>query len=302
MRFVVTGSGGQLGQCLVRRIAGRAGADCVAAWDHAGLDIGDARAIEAAFDALPSKPDMLVNAAAFTAVDRCETEWDLALSVNGAGPGNLAAACARRGVRMLHVSTDYVFDGVASAPYTEDTEMAPRTAYGRSKAEGERRVLEALPDALVVRTSWVFGPGKNFVAAILRQAELRRNAEVEGPLRVVDDQVGRATYADDLALALLELADATGGSSADGGRYHLANAGVITWWDFAREILDTSGFAALQIDRAKTEELNLPADRPRYSVLDCGRAEALGIRLRDWKTALAAYLATLADPGLRGDT
>jgi len=293
VRFVVTGCSGQLGACLVERLATDADARCVGAYDHAGLDVADPEAVRGIFDGLPGgPPDVLVNAAAFTAVDRCESEWECALAVNGTGPGYLAEACRAVGTRLIHVSTDYVFAGEATTPYVETTEVAPVTAYGRSKAEGERRVLETLPDALVVRTSWVFGPGWNFVAAILRQANLRRSGEVSGPLQVVDDQLGCPTYAADLAEGLIALSRAASRSESVRGLYHLSNAGAITWWDFAREILDVSGFAALQIDRIKSDQLELPARRPLYSVLDCARAGALGIRLRDWKLALAAYLAT----------
>jgi dTDP-4-dehydrorhamnose reductase len=284
----------------VARLETAADATCVSALDHAALDVADPDAVSRLFDDLEDgPPDVLVNAAAFTAVDRCESEWEHALAVNGAGPGHLAELCAKTGTRLVHVSTDYVFDGEATTPYAETVALAPRSAYGRSKAEGERRVLATLPSAIVVRTSWVFGPGRNFVGAILRQAILRRSGAAEGPLQVVDDQLGCPTYAADLAEGLLALARAAERSDAVRGVYHLANAGAITWWDFARQILDTCGFADLRIERIKSDALDLPAPRPRYSVLDCGRAEALGVRLRGWQAALAAFLETAEGHALR---
>jgi len=154
-------------------------------------------------------------------------------------------------------------------------------------------VLEADPEALVVRTSWVFGPGRNFVGAILRQARLRRSGEARGPLSVVDDQRGCPTYAADLAEGLCALR-----AAGAQGLYHLCNAGPITWWDFARAILDETGHGDLQIERARTADLSLPAPRPAYSVLDCSRAAALGVRLRGWREALIDYLASPAGRAL----
>jgi dTDP-4-dehydrorhamnose reductase len=294
MRWVVIGRGGQLGRCLEQQLRGDPRQQLVAALDRAELDVGDAAAVEAFFEGMaPEPPDVLVNAAAFTGVDLCESEEALAMAINGEAPGRLAQHCSRIGTKLVHVSTDYVFDGEASVPYPTSAPLAPASAYGRSKAEGERRVAAAQPEALVVRTSWVFGPGKNFVGAILRQAGLRRRGEVSGPLRVVADQAGTPTYAADLASGLLSLATlaAEDGRARElGGLYHLTNAGQTTWWGFARAILDASGCADLEIERLATADLDLPAPRPLYSVLDCDRAAALGVRLRSWRDALVAYL------------
>lgn len=267
----------------------------VAAFSHAELDIADRDAVVRAFDCWAgSPPDVVVNAAAYNQVDRCESDGaDAAMRVNGEGPGVLAAACEAIGARLLHVSTDYVFSGEAHAPVPEDATPAPRSAYGRSKLAGEQRVSEASPEAIIVRTSWVFGPGKNFVVAILRQARLRRTGEAQGPLRVVDDQQGCPTYAADLAEAIRTLA----AGPAPGGIYHWQNAPdpgdpePPSWWDFARAILDAAGYSDLEIDRATTEEIAAAAPRPAYSVLSCERAEAQGARRRSWREALAAYLA-----------
>jgi dTDP-4-dehydrorhamnose reductase len=227
----------------------------------------------------------LVNAAAFTHVDRCEREPETAHRVNAAAPTLLASECRERGVRLVHVSTDYVFDGRGSCPYREDDPTAPRSAYGRTKLEGERGVLEASDAFLVVRTSWVYGQGRNFIEAILSQAEARRGGSAEGPLRVVDDQWGQPTYASDLAPALCELA-----AAGARGVVHVTGGGVATWWDVARAALDEAGYPDLVIDRIATSELQVDAPRPAWSVLDCSRAESLGVRLRAWREALADYL------------
>ncbi len=291
-RWIITGSQGQLGRALARELREDADCELVAAFDHAQLDISDPRAVPQVLgDALAGKPDVLVNAAAFNHVDRCESEPDAAQKVNGAGPGLLAVACGKAGVKLVHVSTDYVFDGRAERPYREDDPPAPQSAYGRSKLEGERRVLAASPEFLVVRTSWIFGEGRNFVAGVLEQAKRRRRGELEGALRVVDDQRGRPTYAADLAEAIRAAVER--GAS---GLLHLANRGIASWWDLARATLDESGFADLEIERIATDALSLPAPRPRFSALDCSRARELGIRLRIWRDALIAYLRSEGSP------
>jgi dTDP-4-dehydrorhamnose reductase len=192
----------------------------------------------------------------------------------------------------VHVSTDYVFDGDAERPYEEEDTPAPRSVYGRSKLEGEERVRAVSEDFLVVRTSWVYGRGRNFLAAILAQAEARRRGEAAGPLRVVDDQHGRPTYAEDLASGLRGLVE-----RGARGVYHLAGGGeAATWWELARACLDAAGFADLVVDRIRTEDLQLDAARPARSVLDCSKAEARGVRLRRWQDALVAYLAAPESP------
>jgi dTDP-4-dehydrorhamnose reductase len=288
---------------MVRSLSNDAsdGGDVLArAFSRSELDVGDESAIARALDGLAGgPPDVLVNAAAYNQVDRCESDgWAEAARVNGEAPGLLARACEERGCRLVHVSTDYVLSGEGKTPICENADPAPQSAYGRSKLLGEQRVQEASADAMIVRTSWVFGPGRNFVGAILRQGRLRHSGEAEGPLRVVDDQRGCPTYADDLAVGIRRLVAATGPGAGQGGVYHLSNAPdpagdeAPTWWDFARGILDGAGYGDLEIERVSTEQLALPAPRPAYSVLDCGRAESLGVRLRGWREALRAYLAS----------
>ncbi|MCH2186751.1 dTDP-4-dehydrorhamnose reductase [Myxococcota bacterium] len=299
VRWLVTGAEGQLGRCLVARIQGNSGERLAGAFTRADLDLSDKEKVHRLRETVLDQVDVVVNAAALTAVDRCESESTQAFAVNAEGPAFLGEACRDSGTALIHISTDYVFDGKASRPYSEADSRNPRSVYGRSKAEGEIRLLELMPEALVVRTSWLFGPGRNFVVAIREQAEKRRRGEATGPLRVVDDQQGTPTYAADLAEGLCQLGRHLAGDeksiavvegSAPRGLMHLANSGQTSWFSFAREILDRSGFSEVQIEPSKTAELNLPAPRPAYSVLDCSRAKSFGIRLRSWQEALAAYL------------
>ncbi|MDH5567289.1 MAG: dTDP-4-dehydrorhamnose reductase [Myxococcales bacterium] len=282
-QWIVTGCRGQLGRALTSLLESRGIAPL--AVSHAELDIADAGAVGAFFAERVSGGGTMLNAAAFTHVDRCEREPEMAERCNAIAPEILAHACRATGTRLVHLSTDYVFSGEAREPYREDAGTGPCNVYGRTKLEGERRVLGASPDFLVVRSSWIFGAGRNFIAAILDQAERRRSGQASGPLRVVDDQTGRPTYARDLAQALLALLEADAR-----GLYHVANAGIATWWDLARFCLDETGYAELSIERIRTEALGLPARRPRWSVLDCSRAEALGVRMRGWKEAVRAHL------------
>ena len=297
MRWAITGRDGQLGRCLVSLIEADASEQLVAAFGHAELDVADERQVSSAFGRLSDGVDVVVNAAALTAVDGCETEVARAFSVNAEAPALLGRACQELGASLLHVSTDYVFDGAGRVPYPEDHPKSPQCVYGQSKAEGESRLLDLMPEALVVRTSWLFGPGRNFVVAIMDQAAMRREGRATGPLRVVSDQRGTPTYAGDLAEALVVLgrmmADADRSTServAPRGLLHLTNGGETTWFSFARAILDLSGYTEIAIEPTSTDSLDLPAARPAYSVLDCSRAGALGIQLRDWRSALADHL------------
>jgi dTDP-4-dehydrorhamnose reductase len=291
-RWIVTGAGGQLGRCLVARLGADPRYVLAAAPDRGALDVTDPAAVARAIaDAAGGPPDVVANAAAMTHVDLCEQQPALAEAANAVAPGVLAAVCARVGARLVHVSTDYVFDGSGGDPYTETDPTGPRSAYGRTKLEGERRVLAAAPGALVVRTAWVFGPGRNFVRTIL-EAAARSLREGGPPLRVVDDQRGSPTWADDLAGGLIALI----GAGAGGGVYHLCNAGIATWWELARAAVDAWGHPELPIEKVSTAEFPRPAPRPAWSVLDTGKAARLGVRLRPWQEALAGYLASADSP------
>lgn len=293
LRIGVLGAAGQIGRCLVREI--EAGADLELAFGvtRAELDLVDPDSIEP-WLSRPGivRPDVVVNAAGFTKVDACETQPTLAHQLNARVPGEWARSLQQRGIRLIHLSTDYVFSGDGTRPYREGDGTSPRCVYGESKREGERLVLGHDPSALVVRTSWVFGPGRNFVLAILEQAVERRRQESPSPLRVVDDQRGSPTAAADLAEALVALCRRLVGEGSDvRGLLHLCNAGVTSWFGFARAILDQSGYADVAIDPVATGVFETAAPRPAYSVLDCSRALSLGIQLRPWTEALAGYLA-----------
>jgi dTDP-4-dehydrorhamnose reductase len=250
----------------------------VFACGHAELDVTDGTAVEAKFKHV--KPDVVINCAAWTDVDRAEAAEQAALAVNGSGAGNVAAAGASIGAWTIHISTDYVFDGKKRQPYLESDRPAPLSAYGRSKLAGEQAVADAAPDAhTTVRTSWLFGKaGPCFPQTILRLASER------GQLTVVDDQVGAPTFTGHLARALLELAD-----SSLSGVVHLAGAGECSWFEFAREIVARAGLTA-EIRPGSTQETARPAPRPAYSVL---RTERPGVpTLQHWQEGLAEFLAT----------
>ncbi len=275
-RFLVTGSYGQLGRALLRIAAERG----IAAVGHDldTLDITDLEAVTA--EVARTQPGVVVNCAAYTAVDKCEQDEARATTINGTAVGHLAQACDAIGARLIHISTDYVFDGRASRPYREDDPVAPASAYGRSKLAGERLAL-ASPRHLVVRTAWLYGiGGGNFVEAIRRQVDAAASE-----LRVVADQHGCPTFCDDLATAILALAasDAT-------GIVHAVNSGATTWHGFATEIVRRLG-AAVPVRQVTTAEFPRPAQRPAYSVLETGRLSGiLGGALPPWQEGLARYL------------
>jgi dTDP-4-dehydrorhamnose reductase len=282
----VTGAAGQLGSALVARLAER-GRACEAR--DSRLDVSDAAALRATLGAL--RPPVVLNAAAYTDVDGCERDPARAKAVNAEAPAALASLCRELGSVLLHVSTDYVFDGRASRPLGEGAEVAPLSEYGRSKLLGERAVLAASPAFVVVRTSWVFGRGRNFIASVCARAAQVRSDPAKGPLRVVDDQLGSPTYAEDLAGGLIELVE-----RGAAGLYHLANRGAASRYALARFALDAAGFADLEIQPVKTVDFPLPAPRPLYTVLDCARAARLGAELRPWQEAVRAYLASDFSP------
>lgn len=273
-RLLVTGAGGMLGSDVVARA--RAGVHEVIAMPRSQLDVTDADAVSAAI--ARASPDVVVNCAAWTDVDGAEAEPDAALAVNGAGAGNVARAAAAAGVHVVHVSTDYVFNGESDRPYVESDATDPRSSYGRSKLAGEEAVREASAEHAVVRSSWLFGlAGRNFVETMLSLAESGREE-----VAVVTDQVGCPTFTGDLAAALVEVAEH--GSS---GLFHVAGAGSCSWNEFAVEIFAQAGLDC-RVTPTTTEAIARPAPRPAHSVLTSERADA--IVLPRWQAGLRAYL------------
>lgn len=233
-------------------------------------------------------PAAVINAAAYTAVDKAESEPEAAFRLNRDAPGEFAAACAGRGVPFIHFSTDYVFSGDKPEPYVEDDPIAPQSVYGRSKAEGEAKVAEAGGRSVILRTAWVYSAfGANFVKTMLRLAETRDR------LGVVADQLGRPTWAEDCARGALHVAQAMiAGEAKAKGVFHLSGAGDATWADFAEAIFDLSdahGGPRPKVDRITTADYPTPAKRPANSRLNCNKIAAdLGWRTRPWRDSLAA--------------
>ncbi|WP_082462262.1 dTDP-4-dehydrorhamnose reductase [Agromyces sp. Leaf222] len=273
MRVLVTGAAGMLGRDLQRAFDGRE----VTALGRADLDVTDAGAVR---DAVAGH-DVVVNAAAYTAVDDAETHEAEAYAINATGPAILAAAAREHGAKLVTVSTDYVFDGFATEPYAEDRPRDPINAYGRTKAAGEELALAAHPEgAYVVRTAWLYGEhGPNFASTMLRIAAQRET------WTVVDDQVGQPTWTLDLATRIRELLDA----DAPAGIYHGTNSGRTSWFGFARAVLEEAGLDPERIQPTTSAEFVRPAPRPAFSVLGHDAWRAAGLEpMRDWREALTA--------------
>jgi dTDP-4-dehydrorhamnose reductase len=278
MRILITGAGGMLGLDVLHA-AIDAGHEVVAL-THADLDIADEPACARAI--CGCNADAVINCAAYTNVDGAESEQTAAYAVNGSGAGNVARAAAQAGAWVIHVSSDYVFDGTKRSPYVESDPTRPLSVYGASKLAGELAVAAAAPAAhTIVRSSWLFGAGGPcFPATMLRLAGERDE------LTVVDDQVGCPTFTGHLAQALLAIAAAPGPQSA--GMLHIAAAGECSWYEFATEILAAAGARTL-VRRGSTADLGRPAPRPAYSVLRSERGEAVP-RLADWREGLHRYM------------
>lgn len=270
----VVGAGGMLGHDLMAAIPGARG------FVHADLDITDADAVDAALTGF----DVIVNAVAYNRVDDAETDVETAMAVNASGPEHLARTAARTGARLIHVSTDYVFDGSATEPYREDAERRPVSAYGRSKAEGELRALAAHPGGTaIVRTAWLYGEhGGSFPRTMLRLARERDT------LAVVTDQVGQPTWTVDLARQIATLIDA----GVPAGIYHGTASGETSWFGFAREVFRLAGLDPERVQPTDSAAFVRPAPRPAYSVLGHGGWAAVGIApQRDWREQIAEAMA-----------
>jgi dTDP-4-dehydrorhamnose reductase len=286
MRALIFGQSGQVARELALAAPGRGIA--AVTLDRAAADLADPAACARAVRR--SAADVVINAAAYTAVDKAEDEPDRAHTINAAAPGAMAEAAAAKGVPFLHVSTDYVFDGAPGRPWREDDPTGPLGAYGASKLAGEAAVAAAARDHVILRTAWVFSShGGNFVKTMLRAG--RGKPE----MRVVGDQRGGPTAARDIAGALLTIAGAWGAGRGRPGLYHYAGAPATSWADFAEAIFARSGWDERpRVTRIATSDWPTRAARPANSVLDCGRiAEAYGIGQPDWRQALDGVIEEL---------
>jgi dTDP-4-dehydrorhamnose reductase len=282
-RWLVAGAGGMLGRDVVATLA--AEGDDVTGLTRQDLDITDGAAVRAAVRA--ARPDVVVNCAAWTAVDDAEAREDAAYQVNAVGAAHLAAACAAGEVRLVHISTDYVFAGNASKPYAEHDLVAPRTAYGRSKLAGEQAVLRLLPGAAyVVRTAWLYGAhGPNFVTTMIRLERERPTVDV------VDDQRGQPTWTTDVARQVVGLVRCAG----DADIYHATSSGEATWYDLAREVFTLLGADPRRVRATSSSAFARPAPRPAYSVLGHDGWARAGVDvIGDWRLALRRAFPALS--------
>ncbi len=274
MRITIFGVTGLLGKALVREWKD----DEVTGLSSADGDIRDENQVSTLVQR--ARPDWIVLAAAYTDVDGCERNRDLAFDVNCRGAINVARAAKQHDSRLLFLSTDYVFDGTKTTPYATDDPRSPRSVYGQSKAEAEVQLAESLPDCCIVRTSWLFGPGgKCFPDTILKLAASR--AELE----VVSDQRGSPTYSIDLARAIIQLC-----RQGASGIVHATNRGECSWYEFAREIISRAGLKTV-VRETTSDKFVRPAKRPKYSVLSPESLQQRGIAMTDWRDALTRYLS-----------
>ncbi|WCL55130.1 dTDP-4-dehydrorhamnose reductase [Gimibacter soli] len=292
MRILVAGKSGQVALALEELAKGREDLT-LETFGRPDFDLKSPTSMDAAVAAF--RPDAIINAAAYTAVDAAETDEDEATAINADGAAALAAIAHARGLPFLHISTDYVFDGTKDAPYVETDPTGPTGAYGRSKLAGEQAVMQVNPDALVFRTAWVYSPwGKNFLKTMLKLGATRDT------LGVVADQVGNPTYAPDIAAALVAVLEK--GTEGKAGIYHLAGTGSISWHGFATRIFEAgehiAGQKAPTVNAITTADYPTPAKRPANSRLDCGKLETVfSVRLPAWEASTDACVKRLVETG-----
>lgn len=270
-----------MGSYLVRRLSGDSEV-CAAA--HADLDVGDQDAVERAIDRF--RPQVVFNCAAISGVDQCERDPDLAFRVNATGPLNLARACRRIGAQLVHVSTDYVFDGTKATPYTIDDEPNPVNRYGSSKLAGEQAVRETVELFYIIRPARIFGlGGRNFASTILKQIK------EQGRVRAITEEIGSPTYARDLAERILKIL-----SLGQPGIYHVTNNGGCSWYEFTSEVLHLLGREDVIVEEVHGADLRRPARRPPYTVMRCLLSERLGLEpLRDWRQAFIDFVREVGE-------
>lgn len=276
MKILITGSKGQLGLELVKQLKIK-GLYKIIDTDRDELDIVDIDNVNEFI--LSSKPDVVINCAAYTAVDLCETDIENAYKINAIGPRNLAIACEKVNAKFVQVSTDYVFDGNIDRPYREDDNTCPNSIYGSSKLMGENFTKEFCSRYFIVRTAWLYGDGNNFVRTMLKLSETNKE------INVVNDQFGSPTSAVDLAKAIIELIH-----TEHYGTYHGTCEGKCSWYDFAQKIFEISNIE-IKVNPVTSEEYKRPAPRPAYSVLDNFMLKLVGLNsFRNWEDALIEYL------------
>ncbi len=280
MKVMVTGAYGQLGSTLSELSTQFSGLQLILT-DFDSLDITDRKAVVGYLES--NRPDFLVNCAAYTAVDKAETDMDAAYSLNALGPENLAIACRQIGARLIHVSTDYVFDGTHNKPYSEEDLPNPQGVYGSTKLEGEKLVMKQLPESIVIRTSWLYSSyGHNFVKTMIRLGSEKDS------LNVVYDQTGTPTFAGDLSLTILKVISqsAINPDYWKSGIYHYSNLGVCSWYDFAVEIHKMAGISC-RVTPVLSAAFKTNAKRPSYSVLDKSKIQKeFGIEIPYWRDSL----------------
>ncbi|WP_335245133.1 dTDP-4-dehydrorhamnose reductase [Enterobacter asburiae] len=290
MKVLVTGANGQVGNLLAQKLAEEIDVNLLAV-DKTELDIVNSAQVAQIFDSF--KPDVVINAAAYTAVDKAETEKEIAYAVNCIGPKNLAEAAEKYNALMVHISTDYVFSGDKSGIYHEDDITGPATVYGKTKLDGENAVVQACSKHIIIRTAWVFGEhGNNFVKTMLRIAQNRSE------LGIVADQVGGPTYAGDIADALIKIVKSIiNGNNKKFGIYHFSGLPHVSWSEFAEAIFDVAAKEGLIeikpiINSITTSDYPTPAQRPANSRLDTQRiTRCFGIEASNWKKALNSIKA-----------
>lgn len=300
MKVIITGGLGQLGLELYRQLESRLDIKQVKCTNHSSLDITNEKQVQQVLTAY--QPDIVINCAAYTAVDLCEEHKEKAYQVNTLGPGNLAQVCNYIGSKLIHVSTDYVFSGLpnvlisedrwsysilelrkqqaeANRPWIEEDEVAPQNVYGVTKLEGEEMVREYCPKHFILRTAWLYGEGNNFVRTMLKLAQT--NSEIN----VVGDQFGTPTYTKDLAKVIIELMQ-----TEYYGTYHATCEGSCSWYEFACEIFRLKNIN-IKVNKVTSEAFTRPAKRPKYTVLENANLKKLGLNtFRPWQEALADYL------------